>query len=190
MREQIEGLEHGSHCPAILLQFLLGRGEHPAIHGYGYRANGSITNLLVRSKEFDSASWGKGGITAAAPTVTANAGAAPDGTSTADKIDFPAVPGAGQMSVISQAALVTAAVHTMSVWLKGVVGGETLYICATPDGVTYYRQPVTLSTSWQWFVLVTGNLTATNWYFEIGVDRRDAGQAAVNSQFSIYAWGA
>lgn len=39
------------------------------------------TNLLLRSAEFDNASWTKAGA-----TITANAGAAPDGTTTADKL--------------------------------------------------------------------------------------------------------
>lgn len=39
------------------------------------------TNLLLRSAEFDNASWTKTGA-----TITANATAAPDGTTTADKI--------------------------------------------------------------------------------------------------------
>ena len=39
------------------------------------------TNLFLRSQEFDNAYWGKSQL-----TVTANAGVAPDGTTTADKI--------------------------------------------------------------------------------------------------------
>jgi hypothetical protein len=47
----------------------------------GVLIEGSRTNLLLRSQEFDNASWTKGGT-----TVTADSIAAPDGTTTADTI--------------------------------------------------------------------------------------------------------
>ena len=47
----------------------------------GYLYESGATNLLVRSQEFDNASWGKIGA-----TITANAITAPDGTLTADKL--------------------------------------------------------------------------------------------------------
>ncbi len=47
---------------------------------------GGRTNLLLRSQEFDAAAWSLAGTT---PTVTANARAAPDGTTTAERIAAP-----------------------------------------------------------------------------------------------------
>lgn len=47
----------------------------------GYLAEGARTNLLLRSEEFDNASWTKTGT-----TVSANAIASPDGTVSADKL--------------------------------------------------------------------------------------------------------
>jgi hypothetical protein len=47
----------------------------------GVLIEGARTNLLLRSQEFDNAAWTKGGS-----SVTANATAAPDGTTTADKL--------------------------------------------------------------------------------------------------------
>jgi len=68
------------------------------------------------------------------------------------------------------------------------VGGERLYICATPDGATYYKAAAILTTTWQRFSFVTPNLTATAWFFETGTDLRDATQAGTPAQ-TIYAWG-
>jgi hypothetical protein len=48
---------------------------------YGIHPVGGRRNLLVRTEEFENASWVKTGV-----TVTANAATAPDGTNTADKI--------------------------------------------------------------------------------------------------------
>jgi len=77
----------------------------------------------------------------------------------------------------------------LSVWLKGAVGGEIVYLSTTPDGTTYFRQQTTLTTQWQRFSLITGNLTVANWYFQIGTDRRDTSQTGTPAQ-TIYAWGA
>jgi hypothetical protein len=49
--------------------------------GWGALVEGARTNLLLRSEEFDNATWVK-----SAATVTANATTAPDGATTADKL--------------------------------------------------------------------------------------------------------
>jgi len=55
----------------------------------GVLIEGASTNLLFRSEEFDNASWAKGSTGAGTtPVVTANAGVAPDGSMTADRIQF------------------------------------------------------------------------------------------------------
>jgi hypothetical protein len=46
---------------------------------FGVRVETAATNLLLRSSQFDNASWTKGGVTA-----SGNAAVAPDGTTTAD----------------------------------------------------------------------------------------------------------
>ena len=101
---------------------------------FGYFSEGSRTNLALQSQTFDNASWLKQAITVALPVVTADQTTAPDGTTTADKIVFPAVSGAGAASIAGQLITLTAAAYNWSVWLKGNAGGEQLYIMATPDG--------------------------------------------------------
>jgi hypothetical protein len=77
-------------------------------------STGKITyapaNLLLQSQTFDNASWTK-----AAVTVTANATAAPDGTSTADKLT-PDVTSASHFA--GQTVTTTAVAHTYSAYLK------------------------------------------------------------------------
>lgn len=58
----------------------------PRISKNGFLAEPSATNVLLRAEEFDNASWTK----ETGVTVTANNVAAPDATTTADKVDYPA----------------------------------------------------------------------------------------------------
>ena len=57
-------------------------GYDPVTHAHeGLILEGAATNLLTYSEQFDNAAWGRSGV-----TVTANAIAAPDGATTADKL--------------------------------------------------------------------------------------------------------
>lgn len=68
------------------------------------------TNLLLRSEEFDNASWTKANV-----TVTANAVTAPDGTTTADKVQATAT----AATVLSQlVASVSGTSATYSIYAK------------------------------------------------------------------------
>lgn len=81
-------------------------------------SNGNIVfaphNLLTFSEQFDNAAWSK-----TSGTVTANAGVAPDGTTTADQI---ASTGAGVFR--SSITVTQGALHTASVYAKNVSGGN------------------------------------------------------------------
>jgi hypothetical protein len=146
------------------------------------------TNNLVISSDFTNPFWTKAGVTAAAPTVTGNQTTAPDGTLTASRFVIPAVSGAGSVSIVYANYNPAAAIHAFSVYLKGSVGGELIYIEASTAGVTFYASPrLTLTTQWQRFTLVTPALTAAVWIFAIGTDLRDVTQASTPAQ-TVYAW--
>jgi hypothetical protein len=68
------------------------------------------TNLLLRSEEFDNASWVKTTF-----TVTANATPSPNGTSSADLITQG---GGGSTQEINQVFTGTAVAHTMTIYVK------------------------------------------------------------------------
>ena len=109
-------------------------------------------NLLSRSEEFDNASWSKASFIVTIPVVTANQIIAPNGTNTADKIDLPNVTGVGAYSIIYQVptqAFTTQ--HTASLYLRGAVGGEKIWIMWTPNGSTYSSTECILTTSWKRF---------------------------------------
>ena len=147
------------------------------------------TNLLSQSGNLAAAPWSPLNFTVAAPVVTGNNATSPDGTLTAARIVYPAVSVADTGSVIYESFTATAAPYTISLYLKGSVGGEQLYLALQDGGSTWYRARVTLTTQWQRFTATTGTLTAATWYFEIGADLRDAGQTSTPAQ-TIYAWGA
>jgi hypothetical protein len=142
-------------------------------------------NLFEYSEDFTNAYWSKSSSGAAAPVITANNTTAPNGTNTAEKVDLPALSGT-QFSIISREPSIVGQTNA-SVYLKGVVGGEVIYLFWTPDGVNYVRTSCTLTTEWQRF-----DLTATialNSGFGIGVDLRDSAQNDQSAQ-SFYIWGA
>jgi hypothetical protein len=85
----------------------------------------AVTNLLLQSEEFDNASWSRLGATL--PTITANAGIAPNGTITAD-LWTRSITGS---NFISQASAKTASAiqYTFSVFVKQSVGNFCALRC-------------------------------------------------------------
>jgi hypothetical protein len=161
----------------------------PATHALrGVLIEEARTNLALNSANLSVAPWTPIGISGpVAPTVTANAAVAPDGTSTATRAAYPAV-GSGVSSINNNIAI-AAGVYTFSVWARGAVGGEKIWLSTTPDAVTYYRTPMVLTTSWQRFTLTSGSLAAGTQVMLLGVDMRDAPQTAQPAQ-TVYLWGA
>lgn len=89
----------------------------------GLLSETAATNTTIRSEEFNNAAWsGSSAGGPAAPTVGANAAVAPDGTTTAERLQIPAT-GVGQYSAMLQvpATGACAASSTVSatVYIKG-----------------------------------------------------------------------
>jgi len=139
------------------------------------------TNLALNSGNPSAADWHING----AVTKTNNQATAPDGTTTACRLDYTG----GLPEQLAFWVNPGANVVSFSIWMRGVAGGEQQYLMATPDGALYYRTLVTLTTSWQRFTLTTPALTNTTWFFQVGVDNRDASQSFKPAR-SVYAWGA
>ena len=107
-------------------------------------------NQLTYSEQFDNAAWTKtSGGTGSAPTVTANAVAAPDGTVTADLVQFDK--GAGvtldDFSGIQQipSGDFTA---TLAIWMRVASGTANIALRAIPS-----QSVKTVTTEWQLFTL-------------------------------------
>lgn len=147
------------------------------------------TNLCLRSEEFENGIWAKSSAIVTAPVVTANQANSPSGVLSADRIVFPAVSGAGAFSLVTQFFSQSAGVvHTASIYLRGLVGGEKVWWAWTPNGSTYVRKECVLTTAWQRFDF-TYTSTSGNNFTQLGVDLRDVSQSAQSAQ-TIFAWGA
>ena len=117
------------------------------------------TNLVTYSEQFDNAAWLKlAGGTASLPVVTANAGVAPDGTTTADRVVLNR--GAGttiaDLSRLFQNTGIVATLGTLSVYMRSFDGVST-YTVRLFNGSA--ETNVTVTPSWQRFTLVSTNTT-------------------------------
>lgn len=83
----------------------------------GLRTESARTNDVLRSQELDNAVWTDSVVGVAAPTITANAATAPDGTLTAERIQFPATT-SGQTSVRIQTGLASGT-RSPSIYIRG-----------------------------------------------------------------------
>ena len=148
------------------------------------------TNIAFPSGNLAAAPWAPVGIGGGTvPTVVANAAMAPDGTTTATRINYPAT--AAGVSSVNNNLTMTAAGYACSIHARGVVGGETIWLSITQNATLYYRVRMQLTTQWQRFSFATGTLTAQVWALILGVDLRDGsgGQTPQPAQ-SVYVWGA
>jgi hypothetical protein len=181
MQTAASGVPRFDHAPA-----LVDSASAPYVYTpLGLLIEESRSNVLPGP----SATVGSAFGSVTTPTITTAAAVAPDGTTTAIRIVFPSTSGS-QTADVGQSLTATAAAYTYSVWLRGSVGGEQLYVFvsnAAPN--VFYRTAVTLTTGWQRFTVTTGTLTAATWFFEVGSDLRDGGQTGIAAQ-TIYAWGA
>jgi len=140
-------------------------------------------NILLQSSAFDDAAWTLEHVVQPVPTVTANAGVAPDGNSTADRIQFPAT-GAGEDSAIRQD---TAAGGTYSagVYIKGFGGTSGTVDFCTYDGGAWQCTACNFVGS-AWTRCVHENYSA-NTYWLLGNAGFRSGNAHVAND--VLVWG-
>ncbi len=121
-------------------------GHNPAtLLPTGLMIESAATNLVLRSAEFDNASWTK-----QRTTVTANSVTAPDGTTSADLVTGTGAAG-GAMSVQQSVTAAGSTAYALSVWAKA--GTATWLVIYGFDGTT---------TPGQWFNLSTGAIGQTD----------------------------
>jgi hypothetical protein len=146
------------------------------------------TNLLLRSEEFDNASWTKnfGGV-AAAPVVTANAAVSPDGTMDADRVQFSLGGGttATDISDLRQVATTTAASHTFSLWVRSFDGTSSYtMLVRDANGIT---NQITVTGTWARYTVAATYSAGSS---TVGIGIR-GGQTPANSNTAdILIWGA
>jgi hypothetical protein len=111
-------------------------------------------NLLLQSENF-TASWGAAAQgDGVAPTITENAGVAPDGTTTADRVQCSRSTASGpNRSRVQQSITLSQTISgKMGVWLKsydGTASGVTLMNASSAD--VNSKTVATLTSEWQFF---------------------------------------
>lgn len=149
--------------------------------GRGVLIEPSSTNLLVRSEEFDNASWVK-----TTTTVTANVTEVldPAGGNTADKLDFTVATTSFIIQTSGTNPATTTTPFTFSVWLRSASGNLTVAIGMAQSGsVVGSGATLAVNTNWQRFTVTQ----AASWNTGLPVQCliQDGGGAV-----DIYAWGA
>lgn len=157
------------------------------------------TNLLARSQEFDNAAWVKSG-TSSAPSVMANAVAAPDGNSTADKLVRAAVAGTNYLRQVPTLSAGQAVVF--SIYCKaadaaqdqirvGLFSDAVLVRCDATTGVatvlsgTATASSQNVGSGW-WRFSIAAVVPGTN--YSVQIYTKD--NLASSGTEGIYLWGA
>ena len=157
----------------------------PSVSSLGLRVEGARTNDVLRSQELDNAAWSAASSGVAVPTVTADQAVAPDGTTTADRLQIPATVNP-QYSYVFQGGL-SAVQRATSLYVKGngTSGTINLLSGSTPNDCTLCTYN---STTWTRCSLVSAGATAT--FLFIGNDSNSAvcGTASRGAQ-DVFVWG-
>jgi hypothetical protein len=154
----------------------------------------AVTNLLVRSEEFDNASWSKsaGGV-ALSPVVTQNQALAPNGTNTAELVVFDLNGGTAgvDFSILSQTlTTVTGLPYVFSVWARTSDGTsksvQFTFNGDVPNNAAYGGAVQTVTSDWQRIVIGINSASNTSRFPRIAL-RGGTGSSATAS---LYLWGA
>ena len=147
-------------------------------------------NELIWTNVLDQVAWSHQGIgNGTDPTITADQAIAPDGTMTADKIDFGPC-GTGDSNSILFRSTAPAGLFVESVYLRTVTGTGSVWLGHSPDGVAAWQSvECACDTTWRRFTLPVSSVSGSR-YFILGQDGRDAAQPATFPAVSVYAWNA
>jgi len=154
--------------------------------GTGTVSTVSTTNLVPSSGQIGNSAWGGYCEASATQVVNTPAVLAPDGSQTATYYVMPSTYSCGGLgdwgSLIGiPGGLIPGTVYTVSVWLRGANGGESV-IFGINDG--YMSNVVTLSTSWQRFSITFPS------YVSNSEDNRGFQLKGTDTSQVFYAWGA
>jgi len=139
-------------------------------------------NEISYSEQLQNAAWTKqnSGTTF---TLTDNFTTAPNGTTTACKYTWTAMDSAGKYFSAYQSFNLPSNQYTFSVYMKGAVGGEKIYLYNYP---TYATTLCTLTTEWQRF---TVTFTNAQQFVYIGGEFGQGGMTTLPAG-TAYIWGA
>jgi hypothetical protein len=148
------------------------------------------TNLALYSEQFDNAAWNSANIngTGLSPIVTANAGTAPDGTTTADRIVFNLNGGTTTSDISRKRQIVSfpaTGEGTISFYLKSF-DGVSSYVIALEDS-NGLANSVTVTGAWTRITKTASTYSVASIGMGLGLR---GGQAIANSDVAdLLVWG-
>ena len=147
-------------------------------------------NLLTFTQEFDNAAWVNSiGGTGTNPTISANTGVAPDGTPTADRLQFSLGGGTTLTDLtrrIQNYSTLGSTTYTFSVYLRSFDGSSTYNMhLVGADGVT---TSIVVTGVWQRFTITTSRVGVATVGYAIGL--RGGLSPANSNTADVLAWGA
>ena len=150
------------------------------------------SNMLARSQDFNNTSfWTASNLSSTSPIVTPNVAVAPDGTTTADLIQFGPVASAGAASFMTQSVTLIAGNRATSIYVKAASGadvGKTFYVYQYNGTSAVNLASHVLTTNWTRVLCpVTTSVTNPSIIFgNVGSSFGGANQEG----FSAHVWGA
>lgn len=143
----------------------------------------SRTNLLTYSEQFDNGVWQKSGTGSRVdPIVTANAGTAPDGAATADRVQFELTGNTtSDRCFLRQQETTTGGDHTVTFYVKSFTGDE-YDMSLTFNGAP--QTTITVNDEWQRFTYTAESNLAG--FF--GLEIRGGGTNSLTAD--VLVWGA
>jgi len=149
-----------------------------------------VVNLLTQTEAFDQSPWTlSGNGVGSAPVVTANASTAPDGSLTADRVDFDLNGGttSSDSSVLSQQfEIPSTGNYTASIWIKAATAGDVgkeialRHVQRSPWGI------FALTADWQRVDRTEPASVTTTRIIEIAL----RGTVTTDDTVSVLVWGA
>lgn len=166
------------------------RVEYDANGTLGLLVEAARTNSALRSEAIDNAVWLQQNNTSA-PVVTANAGVAPDGATTAERIQFPATTAAGaQYSLVYQPdGCARSSVVSGSWYVKGFSGSGTIDVVVYSGGGYFTAACAYVASSWSRCSLP--NITTVAAATQISIGNGSSINGGVDrSANDVLVWGA
>jgi lysophospholipase L1-like esterase len=161
------------------------------VNHWGLVAEPAATSVIAQPNNL-TVSWSTNGVGVAAPTRTANSGdvTAPDGTNTATKVVYPAVPSAGNVSNVWVGATLTADRYEFSFWAR-----SSSPICEfwfeVQDGASFWQSKKVTLNDREWkrcSMIVTGHGAGTR-YFGLGTSLAAGTDQTATAGGTCYIWG-
>jgi hypothetical protein len=159
--------------------------------GVGLLVEGAGTNSAIRSQKFNDAAWaeshGAGGTTLA---VTNDYAVAPDGTTTASRLQLPATTG-GAEDVLYQSAACPAGTATGSIYLKGAAAAGAVDLILNRGGGDFACVSCSyVADSWTRCINANANVASSGNMVIGHEDSIPACASGARSAHDVLVWGA